>query len=99
MGRGRAKLFYGTQIAVRPPTIGIFTNRVELPEEYQRFIERVFREMHDFRGTPLRLVFKRRDSHGGRAVGDAPPKQKTGRDRRGVKSKKPPAPKKTARRT
>ena len=71
MARGRAKLFYGTQTGVRPPTISIFTNRVELPEEYQRFIERCFRELHDFEGTPLRFRFVRRDSHGGRAPGES----------------------------
>jgi GTP-binding protein len=88
LGRGRAKLFYGTQTGVRPPTISIFTNRVELPEEYQRFVERCFRELHDFEGSPLRLKFVRRDSHGGRAAGDAPPKPKVGRDRRGMKAKR-----------
>jgi GTP-binding protein len=38
LSRGRAKLFYGTQTGVRPPTIGIFTNRIELPEDYIRFL-------------------------------------------------------------
>jgi GTP-binding protein len=89
LGRGRVKLFYGTQVAVRPPTIHIFTNRVEIPEEYSRFLERVFRELHDFEGSPLRLRFVRRDSHGQRDPGEAPPKEKTGRDRRGMKSGAP----------
>ncbi|MFN2377100.1 MAG: ribosome biogenesis GTPase Der [Candidatus Binatia bacterium] len=86
LGRGRAKLFYGTQVGVRPPTIGIFTNRVALPEDYIRFLERCFREEVDFTGSPLRLRFVRRDSHGNRDPGEAPPKEKTGRDRRGLKS-------------
>jgi GTP-binding protein len=88
LSRGRAKLFYGTQTGVRPPTIGIFTNRIELPEDYIRFLERCFREEHDFTGTPLRLRFVRRDSHGERDPGDAPPKEKVGRDRRGMKSRR-----------
>ncbi len=87
MGRGRAKLFYGTQTGTRPPTISIFTNRQELPEEYQRFVERCFREIHDFGGTPLRFRYVRRDSHSNRDRGEAP-KEKTGRDRRGVKSRR-----------
>ncbi len=95
IGRGRAKLFYGTQTAVRPPTINIYTNRVELPEEYQRFLERCFREESDFEGSPLRLRFVRRDSHGGRAPGDAPPKEKSGRDRRGLKPRAKASAKKT----
>jgi GTPase len=88
LSRGRAKLFYGTQTAVRPPTIGIFTNRIELPEDYIRFLERCFREEVDFTGSPLRLRFVRRDSHSNRDPGDAPPKEKTGRDRRGMKSRR-----------
>jgi len=87
LGRGRARLFYGTQTGVRPPTISIFTNRVELPEEYQRFLERCFREESEFDGSPLRLRFVRRDSHGGRAPGDVPPKERVGRDRRGLKER------------
>ncbi len=88
LSRGRAKLFYGTQTGVRPPTIGIFTNRIELPEDYIRFLERCFREEIDFTGSPLRLRFVRRDSHGNRDPGDAPPKEKVGRDRRGMKSRR-----------
>jgi GTP-binding protein len=88
VSRGRAKLFYGTQTGVRPPTIGIFTNRIELPEDYIRFLERCFREEIDFTGSPLRLRFVRRDSHSNRDPGDAPPKEKVGRDRRGVKAKR-----------
>lgn len=90
LGRGRVKFFYGTQTAVRPPSISIFTNRAELPEDYQRFLERNFREEYDFTGTPLRLRFVRRDSHGNRDVGDVPAKEKTGRDRRGLKARPGP---------
>jgi len=94
--RRRAKLFYGTQTGVRPPTIGIFTNRVELPEEYIRFLERCFREEIDFEGSPLRLRFVRRDSHSNRDPGEAPPRSdKTGRDRRGLKSRTAPVPHKS----
>jgi GTP-binding protein len=78
VARGRAKLFYGTQTGVRPPTISIFTNRIELPEEYVRFIERCFREEADFAGSPLRLRFMRRDSHGGREQGEGPARAKKG---------------------
>ena len=66
LGAGRAKFFYGTQTAVRPPSIDIFTNRAQVPEEYQRFIERCFREEIDLTGTPLRLRLVRRSSHGKR---------------------------------
>ncbi|MFP6626072.1 MAG: ribosome biogenesis GTPase Der [Deltaproteobacteria bacterium] len=63
MGRGRLKLFYATQTAVRPPTVDLFVNRTGVPPDYQRFIERCLREDIDFEGTPLRLRFIRRSSH------------------------------------
>ncbi len=66
LGRSRVKFLYATQVAVRPPTIHIFNNRVKVPEDYQRFLERCFREEMDFEGSPLRLRFVRRDSHGER---------------------------------
>ncbi len=97
LGRGRAKLFYGTQTGTRPPTISIFTNRAQLPEEYIRFLERCFREEIDFAGSPLRLRFVRRDSHGERNPGDAPPKEPVGRDRRGLRSRRDDTAKKRPR--
>ncbi len=66
LGRARVKFFYGTQTGMRPPTINVFTNRGEVPEDYQRFLERCFRETLELEGTPLRLRFVRRASHGDR---------------------------------
>ena len=63
MGRGRLRLFYATQTAIRPPTVDLFVNRTGVPPDYQRFIERCLREDIDFEGTPLRLRFIRRSSH------------------------------------
>ena len=61
---GRLKLFYAAQTATRPPTFGVFVNRVHIPEAYQRFVERMFREALPLAGTPVRIRYKRRDSHG-----------------------------------
>jgi GTP-binding protein len=66
IGRGRLRMLYGTQVAVRPPTIRVFVNRQGVPDDYLRFLERCFREELPLEGTPLRLRFSRRDSHGGR---------------------------------
>ncbi|MBI5505617.1 MAG: ribosome biogenesis GTPase Der [Deltaproteobacteria bacterium] len=66
LGRARVKFFYGTQTGMRPPTINVFTNRGQVPEDYQRFLERCFREELELEGTPLRLHFVRRASHGDR---------------------------------
>lgn len=66
LGRGRLKMLYATQTAVRPPTITIFANREAVPTAYTRFLERCFRESFPLAGTPLRIRFKRRESHGSR---------------------------------
>ncbi len=67
MAGGRLKLLYATQTAIRPPQVTIFVNREAVPSDYKRFIERCLREALPLEGTPLRLAFKRRPSHGGRA--------------------------------
>jgi GTP-binding protein len=63
IAKGRLKFLYVTQTAVRPPTLTFFINRDEVPHEYSRFMERCFREELPLEGVPLRLKFKRRDSH------------------------------------
>jgi GTP-binding protein len=69
LGGGRLRLFYMTQTAVRPPTFTIFANREAVPAEYARFLERCVRESVPLEGTPVRIRFKRRPSHGQREVG------------------------------
>ncbi len=66
LGRGRLKMLYGTQTALRPPTVTIFVNRSGVPDAYRRFLERCFREQLPLEGSPLRLKMVRRDSHGER---------------------------------
>ncbi|MEE8312598.1 MAG: ribosome biogenesis GTPase Der [Candidatus Binatia bacterium] len=63
VSRGRLKLFYATQTSVRPPTIAVFVNREAVPTDYTRFLERCFRESLPLAGTPLRLRYRRRQSH------------------------------------
>ncbi len=59
---GRAvKLYYMTQVAVRPPRFIFFGNRPDaVARSYRRFLENELREAFDFRGTPLRLMFRDR---------------------------------------
>ena len=66
LGRGRLKIFYTAQTTKRPPTFTMFVNREDVPAHYCRFMERCFRETLPLEGTPIRLRFKRRASHGGR---------------------------------
>ncbi len=57
----RLKLFYMTQVAVKPPTFVIFVNDKELMHfSYTRYIENKIREAFGFRGTPLRFIIRER---------------------------------------
>ncbi|MBE5847599.1 MAG: ribosome biogenesis GTPase Der [Lachnospiraceae bacterium] len=57
----RLKLFYITQVAVKPPTFVIFVNDKELMHfSYTRYIENRIRDAFGFRGTPLRFIIRER---------------------------------------
>ncbi|MBE5862243.1 MAG: ribosome biogenesis GTPase Der [Lachnospiraceae bacterium] len=58
----RLKLFYITQVAVKPPTFVIFVNDKELMHfSYTRYIENQIRETFGFKGTPLRFIIRERN--------------------------------------
>lgn len=60
-GGVRVKFFYATQVAVTPPTFVFFVNKPDWVHfGYQRFLENRLREEFEFRGTPIRLVFRAR---------------------------------------
>ncbi len=57
----RLKIYYMTQIDVRPPTFVIFCNSVELFHfSYQRYLENQLREVFGFRGTPIKLIIRQK---------------------------------------
>ena len=57
----RLKLYYITQVAVKPPTFVIFVNDKELMHfSYTRYIENRIRESFGFRGTPLKFIIRER---------------------------------------
>lgn len=57
----RLKLFYITQVAVKPPTFVIFVNDKELMHfSYTRYIENQIRQAFGFRGTPLKFIIRER---------------------------------------
>jgi GTPase len=57
------KIFYATQVGVAPPTFVIFVNDPELIHfSYKRYLENRIREAYGFLGTPIRLVFRQRES-------------------------------------
>ncbi len=57
----RLKLFYITQVGVKPPAFVIFVNDKELMHfSYTRYIENKIREAFGFRGTPLKFIIRER---------------------------------------
>ena len=61
----RLRLYYITQVSVKPPTFVIFINDKELTHfSYTRYIENQIRETFGFRGTPLRFIYRERKDKG-----------------------------------
>jgi GTP-binding protein len=59
----RPKLFYGTQAAVAPPTFVFFANdAASIHFSYRRYLENRLRAEFGFDGTPIRLIFRDRES-------------------------------------
>lgn len=57
----RLKLYYITQVSVKPPTFVIFVNDKQLMHfSYTRYIENKIREALGFKGTPLRFIIRER---------------------------------------
>lgn len=57
----RLKIFYATQVAVKPPTFVVFVNEEELMHfSYARFLENQIRKAFEFEGTPIRIISRRR---------------------------------------
>lgn len=57
----RLKIFYSTQVAVKPPTFVVFVNEEELMHfSYNRFLENQIRKAFTFEGTPIRILARRR---------------------------------------
>ena len=57
----RLRLYYITQVAVKPPTFVIFVNDKELMHfSYTRYIENKIREAFGFKGTPLKFIIRER---------------------------------------
>ena len=57
----RLRLYYITQVSVKPPTFVIFVNDKELMHfSYTRYIENQIRETFGFKGTPLHFIIRER---------------------------------------
>lgn len=57
----RLKIYYMTQVSVKPPTFVVFVNDKELMHfSYTRYLENKIREAFGFRGTPLKFIIRER---------------------------------------
>ena len=61
----RLKIFYVTQVSVKPPTFVIFVNDRELMHfSYTRYLENKIRETFGFKGTSLKFIIRERKEQG-----------------------------------
>lgn len=59
----RLKIYYGTQVSVRPPKFVIFVNDRDLMHfSYERYLENQIRNHFGFSGVPILFEFKQRES-------------------------------------
>lgn len=58
----QAKIYYGSQVSTRPPTMVVFVNDPKLiNDNYRRYLDRKMRESLDgFESTPIRWMFRGR---------------------------------------
>ena len=58
----RLKIFYMTQVSVRPPTFVCFCNDIELFHfSYRRYLENQIRSVFGLEGTPVRMIVRERE--------------------------------------
>lgn len=57
----RLKIYYATQVSVKPPTFIVFVNDPELMHfSYERFLENRIRDAFGFEGTPIKILVRER---------------------------------------
>ncbi len=57
----RFRVFYGTQVAIQPPTFVLSCNDPKLIHfSYERFLENTFRQAFNFEGTPIHFIFRKK---------------------------------------
>ena len=55
------RIFYATQVAIKPPTFVVFVNEPEMMHfSYSRFLENRIRDTFVFEGTPIRILTRQR---------------------------------------
>lgn len=62
-GKRRLRMHYVTQTGTKPPTFTFFVNHTDMVNDtYRRYIENRMRAAFDFKDTPIRLRFRKKDS-------------------------------------
>ena len=57
----RLRIYYITQVSVKPPTFVMFINDKKLTHfSYTRYIENQIRQTFGFAGTPIRFIYRER---------------------------------------
>lgn len=57
----RLRIYYATQVAIKPPTFVVFVNEPEIMHfSYERFLQNRLRDSFGFEGTPIRLITRAR---------------------------------------
>ncbi len=58
----RLKIYYMTQVGIKPPAFVIFVNDLELFHySYERYLENQLRKNFGFEGTPIRFIHRQRE--------------------------------------
>ena len=56
------RIYYATQVNVKPPEIVLFVNDNELAsKQFESFVEKEIRKRFDFTGTPIKLLFRNKN--------------------------------------
>lgn len=65
-GTRRPKIYFGTQVAVQPPTLVLFCNDPgAISKQYQRYLLGVFRDYLSFGEVPIKLYLRQREAGAG----------------------------------
>ena len=61
-GGRRFKIYYATQVSIKPPAFALFVNEPSLMHfSYQRYLENQIRKAFSFEGTPVRFLLRKRE--------------------------------------
>ena len=62
-GKRRLRMHYVTQTGTKPPVFTFFVNHPDMVNDtYRRYVENRMRASFDFKGTPIRLHFRSKDT-------------------------------------